>query len=134
MELVYIFCLCGFLLIGYGLYKLLYYNYAIRNYKKIEGTIIDYTPEDNYNPETGGFDRSYRPHIKYEINGKTYRKDYYKGYGFGNSARKNIGRKVVLYYDENDPYTTVFLGENGIACIIIGLLFLIIPVIIFFKK
>lgn len=134
MELVYIFCLCGFLLIGYGLCKLIYYNHAIRNYKKTDGVIVDYIPEDNYNSDTGGSNKTYRPLISYMVNGKTYKKDYYKGYGFESSARKNIGRKVYVYYNENDPFSVVFLNEDGIPIIIFGLIFLIIPIIVLFYK
>ena len=134
MELVYMFIIISVILLGCGFYKLFYYNYAIKNYKQCEGVIVDYTAEDNYNPETGGFDRSFRPLVSYTINGKTYKKDGYKASAFEGSSRKNIGKKVILYYDDKDPQKVVFLKDNGIPRIILGLIFLIIPVIVLFNR
>ncbi len=121
MEYIYCFCLVSLILLVSGLYKLLYYNYAKKNYSVVIGKIGDFE-----NVTTSDFNTVNYPLVHYHVNGHTYKK---RGWG-----RVIIGKPIKVYYSTSDPYKCVLEGDNGFSLIICGLLFLIIPAIILLNK
>lgn len=121
MELIYCFCIISLILIVGGLYKLLYYNYAKKNYSVVIGKIGDFEEVT-----TSEFNTAKYPLIHYAVNGHTYKK---RGCG-----RVIMGKPIKVYYNPSDPYKCVLEGDNGFALIICGLIFLIIPIILFINK
>ena len=121
MELIYCFCLVSLILIVSGLYRLLYYNYAKKNYSVVIGKIGDFEELN-----TSDFHSAKYPLIHYVVNGHTYKK---RG-----SGSVIIGKPIKVYYNPSDPFKCVLEGDNGFLLIFFGLIFLIIPAIIFFNK
>ena len=115
-----IIALCG------GFYKLFYYNYAIKNYKKTEGVIVNYTI-DYGGPDTP---TSFVPRVSYTINDQTYyKKANSLSYYSEKKAKKNIGKIVDVYYNAKNPKKAVLYNDNGIPVILLGLLFTILLII-----
>ncbi len=109
-----------------GFYKLFYYNYAIRNYKKTKGVVADYTTD--YGSDE--YSTSFVPRVSYTINNQTYyKKANSLSYYSEKKAKKNIGKIVDVYYNEKNPKKAVLYNENGIPVILLGLLFTIILII-----
>lgn len=121
MDFVWCLCFVSFILILFGLYKLLYFNYAKQKYSVVIGKIADYEKLNTYEHRTTKY-----PLVHYEINGHRY---VARGVG-----RVIMGKPVKVYYNPSNPYKCVLDGDNGISSIIFGLVFLIIPFIVFFNK
>lgn len=125
MELVLIalfpiIALCG------GFYKFFYYNYAKKNYKKVEGVIVDYTIDYG----DADMSTSFVPRVSYTINDQIYyKKANSLSYFLEKNAKKNIGKVVDVYYNEKNPKKAVLYNENGIPVIFLGLLFTILLII-----
>ena len=129
MHLVYFFTFFGSLLVIVGLYKTISHYYKVNNYKKVDGFFSDYIVK-KFNSRYY-HSNLFFPIVTYEISGKKYKKEYNKGFRDEFSASNCIGKRVSVFYNENNPVDSTFFIEKSYFLIIIGLLFLIFPIIVF---
>ncbi|MBP3920198.1 MAG: hypothetical protein J6D28_01390 [Bacilli bacterium] len=120
MELIYCFCLVAFILLAFGIYKILYYNYAKKNYSMVVGYIKD------FEYVTSQYNTVKYPLIQYEVNGKIYKK---RGWG-----RVIENKPWNVYYNPSNPFKCILEGDNGIFSIMVGVILLILPLIVFLKN
>ena len=131
METIYLLAVIGILFIGDGLYKTISHSYKVNNYKKIDVFFSDYVVK-NFNSRWY-HSKVYFPVVSYEVLGKKYKKNYNRGFSDEISSMNCIGKKVTVFYNENNPSDATFLVDKSYIEIIIGILFLIFPFMIFIE-
>lgn len=114
MELIIVTLFVGLILFVNGIYK--FYKYVnMKDMPYVIGTMDSYEDILTYDNNVK------KPIITYTINDVTYRKN--------GTGKFEFGKKIKVYYDPDNPKDAILETDNGVAWIIVGLLFLVLCVI-----
>lgn len=79
-------------------------HYTIKNFNTCVGIIFDIDEERYYDSSAGRYSSRYDVYIRYNVDGITY--EYLSEYvGELIESNMEVGDKITLYYDKNDPTT-----------------------------
>ena len=119
MELLATLSFISIVLLIVGIYKFIKYKYAIKHFSVVEGYIKDKYKHVNKNGIA-----VYYPIVHYVVDGTLY-----KIMGWGKVV---MDKPWNVFYNPNNPSNAVLEKEHGIAYIVFGLLFAILPIIAIF--
>ena len=81
-------------------------HYTIKNFNTCVGIIFDIDEERYYDSSAGRYSSRYDVYIRYNVDGITY--EYLSEYvGELIESNMEVGDKIPLYYDKNDPTTVL---------------------------